>query len=216
MQDQGLAHFESVEDFKRAFLPTHQACVEAGKNLATSEEKIKTNAAIVEKLYEELDGCLDDINDYFRIHRNTLDASLEKLTSSEGPSNTLDKERKASKAFSQVLQEGKLLITLSNQVPLDEHIDVQLDKNFRQLCTDVHETLDILSNIRQAEDEYFARCKVLGDEKRAEEKRKIEAQLRLDAEAQVVADRRQSLKKKLLCTGVFIFAVAGFIMSQMA
>lgn len=216
MQDQGLAHFESVEDFKRAFLPTHQACVEAGKTLAASEKKIEENSAIVDKLHDELDGCLNDINNYFSIHRNVLGASLTKLTFNDAPSNLLDKERKASQVFNKILQEGKQLITLPSQVPVDDHINEQLDKDFRKLCSDVHETLDILSKIRQAEDEYFARSKILGDEKRAEEKRKIEAQLRLDAEAQVIADRRQSLKKKLLCTGVFIFAVAGFIMGQMA
>lgn len=216
MQDQGLAHFESVEDFKRAFLPTHQACVEAGKNLATSEEKIKKNAAIVEKLYQELDGCVDDINDYFRIYRDALDAPLAKLTSDEKPSNTLDKERKASQAFSHVLSEGKQLVTLANQVPLDGHINEQIDTNFRKLCGDVHETLNILSSIRQKEDEYFARCKVLGDEKRAEELVKIRAQLRFNTEVQALAARRKSRNKKLLYTGGFILAVVGFVMGQMA
>ncbi|GAK87607.1 hypothetical protein JCM19238_5217 [Vibrio ponticus] len=42
MQDKGLTNFASVEEFKRAFLSAHEACLESGKKLSVVTNSCKT------------------------------------------------------------------------------------------------------------------------------------------------------------------------------
>ena len=216
MQEQGLTRFDSVEEFKRAFLPAHEACEMASKTVVDCEQKIKGNEGEVRAYIDALTKELSGVENYFAEHNSTLEDSLLNLVSNEKPSKKVQAERKAAQTFDNLIQHAGDLQGISQKALVDQAIVETLHQYSQEIIQSWREVSNTLSQVRKVEGDFYNRYQELADERRAEEKRQREEQLRLEAEAQAAAARRKSIQKKLLWTAGFILALAGFLQNQMA
>ncbi|MDA0147070.1 hypothetical protein [Vibrio sp. LaRot3] len=220
MQDQGLANFESIEEFRRAFLPVHEARVKAGKNIENSQQTVENSKKVVQEHSSSLKQTLSSIESYLSKNESVIDSSLDDLRQGGKPSSSLESEREHAQAFTNLLNQARQLSNISGQTPLAQDIADQLTSYSKQLPQQWQPVADTLGEIRASENAFYSHYQHLLDEKRAEEQRKREEEARLKAEAEakaeLAASRRKSLQKKLMWTAAFIIVLAGFIQNQMA
>ena len=219
MQDQGLVNFESIEEFRRAFLSVHEARVKAGKSIENSQKTVENSTKVVQHHSSSLKRTMSSIETYLSKNESVIDSSLDDLRQGGKPSSSLESEREHAQAFTNLLNQARQLTDISNKTPLAQDITAQLAMYSKQLPQEWQPVEDTLGEIRASENAFYSHYQHLLDEKRAEEKRQREEEARLKAEAEVKAElaasRRKSLQKKLMWTAAFVLMVAGFIQTQM-
>jgi len=208
MQNQGLGSFESIEEFRRAFLPVHNARVNAGNNIQNAQKSVADSEQLIQTHCAELQAGVKKISRYRKQQNTVLKASLEDLNDDGDPSDELIEEREQAHAIQQFTSQIEQLSELSKRVPLDQPSTEKLTTLRQQLSQQWQPLTNTLAQLRKIEKSYFSRYSDLRKKQRLE-------QLRLETEKENAQAKRKSLKKKLLLTAAFILIVAGFIQAQM-
>ncbi|WP_114765772.1 hypothetical protein [Vibrio rhodolitus] len=208
MQDKGLTNFASVEEFKRAFLSAHEACLESGKKVISGDQQLQDNEKAVKESVNEYQKSIERVSEFFQDHRATLNSSLRDQLAGEDPSAAIKQARESAQLFSQIERHNQTTQSLVTTLPLEPSVRDQLQQLQSQVASNVQDVTQTLSQVRQQEDKFYSRIGELQAQQRAE-------QLELEAQALAAQARRKSLKKKLMWTAGFVLVVAGFIKSQM-
>ncbi|GMQ46926.1 hypothetical protein [Vibrio sp. 10N] len=219
MQEQGSAHFESIKEFKRAFLPIHKARVEAGKNIENSEEVLKDSIHSIRTHTRSFKGVLSSVESYLPKNAVLLESSLEKYIKGGKPSPSFEEAQKHAQAFNHLNNHLGQLSKIPLRSRLSADITNQLTEYSQALPSKWKPVQDILESIRETENEFFTHYRSLLKQKEEQQRREREEEERkkaeIEAQAALVAARRKSLKKKLIWTMLFLAALGGFIQTQM-
>ncbi|GGB18933.1 hypothetical protein [Agarivorans gilvus] len=208
MQNQGLGSFESIEDFRRAFLPVHSARVNAGNNIQNAQQSVAESEQLIQAYCAELQAGVKKIRRYRKQQNTVLNTSLDGLNDDGDPSEELIEEREQAHVIQQFTTQIEKLSELSKSVPLDQPATEKLTTLRQQLSQQWQPLTNTLAQLRHMEQSYFSRYSDLRKKQRLE-------QLRLEVAQEKAQAKRKSLKKKLLLTAAFILVVAGFIQVQM-
>jgi len=208
MQNQGLGSFESIEDFRRAFLPVHNARVNAGNNIQNAQQSVAESEQLIQAHCAELQAGVKKIRRYRKQQNTVLNTSLDGLNDDGDPSEELIEEREQAHVIQQFTTQIEQLSELSKRVPLDQPATEKLTTLRQQLSQQWQPLTNTLAQLRHMEQSYFSRYSDLRKKQRLE-------QLRLEVAQEKAQAKRKSLKKKLLLTAAFILVVAGFIQVQM-
>ncbi len=211
MQENGLNHFGSIEEFKHAFLPLHDDCANAAQSVKQKGQQITDVEKDIQKRIDTLKADVAKINQYIDNHGPMLSESLVNQVSKQ----QVDEERKASTLFDTNLKNIEKLSSITNSYQLDSSVADELEKIRSDSQLQAKEIKQTFSKLRSSEEAFYQRKSVLEQqEKERQEQARLEKQRAEEAE-KAAALRRKSLQKKLIWTGGFILLLVGFLKSQM-
>lgn len=215
MQENGLNHFGSIEEFKHAFLPLHDECSHAVQSVKQGSKKTSEVENSIKKHIDVLKADVVKIDQYVEHYKGTLLPFSLAGTGSEVFKEVIDVQREAASIFTSNLKNIDQLSSISKSFQLDSSVSEELEKIRSKTHLKAKDLLQAFAHIRSYEDLCY-QCMMLVEEE--EERRRKQALLeeqRIEKAKKAAELRKKSLQKKLLWTGGFIIILVGFLKSQM-